>query len=61
MDQLLHALCARFEANHTKLTVTASIGISVTPGTGTHPDDLLRSADTAMSTAKNNGRAQHAR
>jgi diguanylate cyclase (GGDEF)-like protein len=58
-DQLLHALRDPFDVHHTKITVRASIGISIAPPTGVHADDLLRQADTAMYTAKSHGGAQH--
>src|SRR5690606_10349439 len=39
-----------------ELTVTASIGISVYPDDGQSPVELLKSADTALTRAKDSGR-----
>lgn len=39
-----------------ELTVTASTGISIYPYDGGNPNDLLKAADTALSSAKNEGR-----
>ena len=39
-----------------EILTTLSIGISVYPGNGTSPDELIRSADRALYRAKHQGR-----
>lgn len=42
--------------NTTLPTITVSIGIALAPQHGSHPDQLIKAADTALYLAKNNGR-----
>ena len=58
-DQLLHALQEPFDVHGTRLSVAASIGIHVDQGDAARTDDLLRVADAAMYSAKNQGGARH--
>lgn len=53
-DRIDHALAAPLTAGATQVQVTASVGIA-TAGRAADPQDLLRSADTAMYRAKSNG------
>lgn len=53
--ELLAAIAAPLPHEETTLIVTASIGLALYPRDGTTPDDLLRSADTAMYAAKARG------
>ncbi len=52
LDRLLHAASKTTVINDTALKVSASIGVSVYPVSGTEPDLLLRQADQAMYIAK---------
>ena len=53
--ELLAAIGTPIPHDGMTLVVTASIGLAVYPRDGTTPDDLLRSADTAMYAAKARG------
>ena len=53
--ELLAAIAAPLPHDGTTLIVTASIGLALYPRDGTTPDELLRSADTAMYAAKARG------
>ncbi|HEU0199341.1 MAG TPA: EAL domain-containing protein [Burkholderiaceae bacterium] len=55
-EKLLAALSAPIAVEGRELTVGASIGIAVYPGSGFGADELLRAADTAMYRAKECGR-----
>ncbi len=53
---LLEAMGAPFLINDHKITISASVGISVFPKDAGDPVDLLQKADTAMYAAKRNGK-----
>lgn len=55
-QQLLAEVAAPYMLAGHELTITASIGISIYPGDGLTPGDLLKGADTALSHVKNSGR-----
>jgi len=55
-NQIRDALRAPFDVQGQKVTVTASIGITVHPADAGDPDTLLKNADTAMYRAKQAGR-----
>ena len=53
----LRAVIARpLDLDGHEVTITASVGISLSPDDGADPDTLLKNADTAMYHAKENGR-----
>lgn len=47
-DKVLDAVRAPFRLDDHAISVAASLGVSVYPGDGTSPDELVRSADAAM-------------
>jgi diguanylate cyclase (GGDEF)-like protein len=53
---LLDALRAPFEIQDTRIEVRGSVGIACAPQHGTHSDDLLKAADTALYASKDAGR-----
>lgn len=55
-QRVLEAISVPFVVAGQTLVITASIGISVAPRDGTTPDELLKTADTALSRAKTAGR-----
>src|SRR6185503_6664002 len=55
-QRVLASLAAPVRVNERELDVTASMGISVFPDGGTAAEELLRSADQAMYSAKRAGR-----
>ena len=55
-QRLLHALQQPFDIDGQRLLVGVSIGIAMYPSGGETPDQLLRSADTALYRAKESGR-----
>ena len=55
-QQLLETIAAPIRGDVGNLEVGASIGVAVSPADGTTPDELLRSADTALYRSKHNGR-----
>ncbi|MHB1677129.1 MAG: GGDEF/EAL domain-containing response regulator [Sulfuriferula sp.] len=55
-QKILTALTAPHRIGETDLTVTVSIGISIYPDNGLDADTLIKSADTTMYHAKENGR-----
>ncbi len=57
-DRVLGSLNAPVNLDGSSVYVNASIGISVFPGDGNSPDELLTNADTAMYRSKEKGRAQ---
>jgi diguanylate cyclase (GGDEF)-like protein/PAS domain S-box-containing protein len=54
--RIIEALAQPFHLQGQQLFVSASIGIASYPEDGTSAEQLLKSADTAMYSAKNNGR-----
>jgi diguanylate cyclase (GGDEF)-like protein len=59
-DRILAALAAPFQLEGHDVIVGASIGIVLGDANVGEPDDLLRSADTALYAAKGNGKGRHA-
>jgi diguanylate cyclase (GGDEF)-like protein/PAS domain S-box-containing protein len=55
-DKIRDALRVPFKLNGHEVSVTASIGITIHPDDASHPDALLKYADTAMYRAKLAGR-----
>jgi len=55
---LLDVLAKPFLIEANEITISASIGISLFPGDAAEPVDLLQQADSAMYTAKRNGKNQ---
>ncbi len=53
---LLERLCVPFEINGSRVSVGASIGITIFPVDGTNSEELLINADLAMYAAKQRGR-----
>jgi diguanylate cyclase (GGDEF)-like protein/PAS domain S-box-containing protein len=59
-DRILHALTTPFRIQGQTIFMTTSIGIAInTTIQYTHPDDIIRDADTAMYHAKARGRAEY--
>ena len=58
-QRLLDAISTPILYGERQLTVTASIGISLDVDRTSHPDDLLRAADSAMYRAKDAGRGRY--
>jgi diguanylate cyclase (GGDEF)-like protein/PAS domain S-box-containing protein len=58
-EHLHHELKSPFNLNGQDIFTTVSIGIALSETGWTHPEDLLRNADTAMYRAKALGRARH--
>jgi diguanylate cyclase (GGDEF)-like protein/PAS domain S-box-containing protein len=58
-DRVLRALAPGFQLESHDVVVSASIGIVVTSDDHAGPDELLRSADTALYEAKAKGKGQH--
>lgn len=59
-DKLLHAIQQPLTLAGQEVRMSGSIGISIYPGDGAAPHDLLKSADAAMYHAKHAGRNQYA-
>jgi len=57
-QKIIDELSKPFDLNHTKVHVSASLGITVFPDDGKEFETLLQNADTAMYQAKRNGRKQ---
>jgi diguanylate cyclase (GGDEF)-like protein/PAS domain S-box-containing protein len=55
-ERILHSFNKPFEFDGLKITITASIGISIFPEDGEDADTLTRNADIAMYRAKDEGR-----
>jgi diguanylate cyclase (GGDEF)-like protein len=59
-DRLLHAFTTPFRIQGQTIFMTTSIGVAInTTILYTHPDDIIRDADTAMYHAKARGRAEY--
>jgi diguanylate cyclase (GGDEF)-like protein len=58
-QRLLDALAEPIAFGGHEVTISASIGVAVSPRDGTDPDDLLKAADMAMYFAKREGRNGH--
>ena len=58
-ERIEDALRQPFPIDGHEATVTASIGIAVSSGRESTPEDLMRSSDRAMYQAKRQGRARH--
>jgi diguanylate cyclase (GGDEF)-like protein/PAS domain S-box-containing protein len=57
-QKILNVLARPFDLGHERIHVSGSIGITMHPDDGSHPEDLVRNADQAMYVAKNAGRNQ---
>src|SRR5262245_25307657 len=57
--RVIDALGRPFDLGGHQVTAGSSIGIAIAPGDGNHPDQLLKSADLALSRAKREGRGGH--
>ena len=55
---LVHKLSAIYSLNDRELSTSPSVGVSICPRDGQNIDDLIRSADAAMYSAKRAGRGQ---
>ena len=58
-ERLVSIIDAPFEIEGHRIEVTASVGVAVAPDDGSHPDQLIKSADMALYRAKAEGRATH--
>jgi diguanylate cyclase (GGDEF)-like protein/PAS domain S-box-containing protein len=58
-ERILHSFHKSFEFDGLKISITASIGISVFPDDGEDADTLTRNADIAMYRAKDEGRNRY--
>ncbi|MDF2643771.1 MAG: deoxyribonuclease [Pseudomonas sp.] len=56
---LVQKLSAIYSLNEHELTTSPSVGVSICPRDGQNVDDLIRSADAAMYSAKRAGRGQY--
>ena len=59
VDRMFEAVRAPYDFDGRELTADISVGISVAPGDGSDPDQLLRNADLAMYKAKADGRGTY--
>ncbi|MCC8998032.1 MAG: bifunctional diguanylate cyclase/phosphodiesterase, partial [Candidatus Contendobacter sp.] len=59
LQRILEALSAPFALGAATVTVSASVGAAFFPSDGTDPDTLLRHADQAMYSAKQEGRNRY--
>lgn len=55
-QRMLESIAVPFSVHEQSLTLTASIGISLSPRDGTNADELLKTADIALARAKQAGR-----
>jgi diguanylate cyclase (GGDEF)-like protein/PAS domain S-box-containing protein len=55
-DKILQAFGAPFQLRDRELYVSPSIGVTLYPGDGSDPDELIKNADAAMYSAKEAGR-----
>ena len=58
-ERIAESLKAPFLLNGRETSITASIGIAVTTGLETSPDELLHHSDLAMYEAKRAGKARY--
>jgi len=58
-SKIIHELSLPFYIDHETLFISASIGITVAPSDGNSADKLLKNADQAMYSAKNDGRNRY--
>lgn len=58
-DKIIDTLAPSMQINGHEVFATTSIGIALYPNDGTHIEDLLKNADTAMYQAKERGRNTH--
>ncbi|MDY7560688.1 EAL domain-containing protein [Pseudomonas sp. CCC3.2] len=56
---LVQKLCAIYSLNEHEVRTSPSVGVSICPRDGQNVEDLIRSADTAMYSAKRAGRGQY--
>lgn len=59
-ERVVEAMHLPFEIGGRQISVTASVGIAVSPGNACDPSDLIRRADMAMYEAKRCGKARYA-
>jgi diguanylate cyclase (GGDEF)-like protein len=57
--RILEAISAPFDLDGHQVVVGTSIGIAVSPGDGSDPDQLIKNADLALYRAKSEGRATY--
>ncbi|MCK1550769.1 EAL domain-containing protein [Bradyrhizobium sp. 177] len=57
--RLVEAISAPYEIDHHQIVIGVSIGISLSPQDGSHPDELLKNADLALYRAKADGRGTY--
>nr|WP_283807354.1 EAL domain-containing protein [Bradyrhizobium jicamae] len=55
-EKISHALCKPFDLGDHQVTIGTSIGIAIAPRDGANPDEILKSADLALYSAKSGGR-----
>ena len=55
-ERIRKALCEAFDLGDHQVTTGTSIGIAIAPRDGTDSDEILKSADLALYSAKNGGR-----
>jgi len=55
-ERIRKALCEPFDLGHHQVTADTSIGIAIAPRDGSDSDEILKSADLALYSAKNGGR-----
>lgn len=58
-ERIVAAMAEPFDLDDHRVAVTTSIGVSIGPGHGIDADRLLKSADTALYRAKNEGRGTY--
>ena len=57
-NRILEKISETHQINEVDLSVSASIGLSISYPKGDQPEDLLREADDAMYRAKSSGKSQ---
>lgn len=55
-ERIKKALCAPFDLGDHQVTTGTSIGVAIAPRDGANPDEILKSADLALYSAKSGGR-----